>query len=103
MSYNNGTSFLFLNTVDIQSSEIVDKVNAILKAEKELKPYQLNWKDIQKQYHELGGGDIDEFSFNYVFGYHAIHRKLGNRTSKEAMYLEVRSYLLDFKLAKGII
>ncbi len=94
MTYYNGTRFKFLLKRDIQSKTI-QKILTILKSSKEYKPYLLDWDDIQKKYKQLGIGDIDEFSFNYAFGYHLIHQKLENRVSKEAMYLEIRAHLLD--------
>lgn len=41
--------------------------------------------------------DINEFSMNYSFGYHFLH-KIDNMNSKEAMYLEIKDYLNSLKM-----
>ncbi|WP_299220977.1 hypothetical protein [uncultured Aquimarina sp.] len=69
------------------------------------KLYTINYSNIErrfaeeienyKSYPELI--NIEEFSMNYSFGYH-YSNNIDDMYSKEAMYIEVKSYLNNLKM-----
>lgn len=93
----NGTRFGFINAVGEKFDNLAQKANHILLGINESKAYLMRYEEIKEEYRELcKNGDIDEFSSSYAFKYH-IGRKFDSPESREAMYLEVRQYLLNLR------
>ena len=87
----------FLNATGKKLVKLSNRVNVILHAIKKEKPYDIDFIKVENDYRRLNHGCIDEFSLNYSFGWHAMHKKLNNMESKEALYLEVRNYLVNLE------
>ena len=81
--------FRFLRAKGSKLSKMWDKVNLIMEALVDAKPYRLDWDHVLSEYDKLGVGDIAEFASSYSFAWHAMNGKLNDDASKQAMYLEI--------------
>jgi len=85
--------------------ETAKKINHTIKCFKN-KPFTINYSNVLTRYHEEIKNykkhpellDIDEFSMNYSFGYHFCNN-IDDMTSKQAMFVEVKSFLQNIKIA----
>ncbi|MDY8136974.1 hypothetical protein [Aquimarina sp. 2201CG5-10] len=97
--------FSFLKGTWNQLKKINNKVHQLIKGIHNDKPYAINYSNLRKRFTEEIENyknhpeliDIDEFSMNYTFGYH-YSNNIDNVFSKEAMYIEVKSYLKTIKV-----
>lgn len=101
--YSNGTEFCFIRSYNDGLDETLKKLKAIQQGLIDRKPYTLDWADIIKRYGlHCHGGDIDEFSHCHVHSLSLLGNFSSDDAQKEAMYMEIRSGLLD-KRADGEI
>ncbi|SEM06653.1 hypothetical protein SAMN04487910_4031 [Aquimarina amphilecti] len=87
------------------SKEISIKDKPCIHSSNDYKLYAINYSNVEmrfaeelenyKNYPELI--DIDEFSMNYSFGYHS-YNNIDDLQSKEAMFIEVKSYLKNLRM-----
>lgn len=97
--------FSFLKGPRRQLRKLNNKVNQLIDNLNHNKIYVINYSNLTrrfieeienyKNYPELI--DIDEFSMNYSFGYHYCNN-IDDVNSKEAMFIEVKSYLKNLKI-----
>lgn len=90
---SDGTRFGFINRLQTGVGELLRKVNALLYQVADSKPYQLDYKEVEEKYYELGFGDIDEFASSYTFGWAMINDFVNDKVVKQAVYEEIRVYL----------
>lgn len=95
--------FSFLRGTRKQLEKLNKKVNQISD-----KLYAINYTNLKRRFIEEIENyknnpeliDINEFSMNYSFGYHSCNN-IDDMNSKEAMYIEVRSYLKNLSIIRG--
>ncbi|WP_109301697.1 hypothetical protein [Aquimarina sp. AU474] len=81
------------------------KVNQLIDNLNDNKLYAINYSNLKRRFIEEIENyknnpeliDIEEFSMNYSFGYHAFNN-IDDLLSKEAMFIEVKSYLRTLKI-----
>lgn len=81
--------FRFLRANGSKLSKMLNRVNIIMEALVDAKPYRLDWDHVLSEYDKLGVGDVVEFASSYSFAWHAMNGKLNDDASKQAMYLEI--------------
>ena len=92
---SDGTRFGFLNRASKGFNNVLQKVNMILHEVADSKPYTIDYQEVEKQYLELGYGDIDEFSSSYTLGWAMLNDFINDNVIKQAVYEEVRTYLWE--------
>ncbi|MGY3791768.1 hypothetical protein [uncultured Aquimarina sp.] len=96
--------FSFLKGTWKQIKKINDKVYQIIDGLDTHKLYAINYKNLKQRFAEELENyknhpeliDIEEFSANYVFGYHSSNN-IDSMYSKQAMFIEVKSYLNNMR------
>jgi hypothetical protein len=58
-------------------------------------PFQLNKGKLILDYRKHGRTGPEEFALNYSFGWHALHHKLDDTESKQALFLLVFECVLE--------
>ena len=81
--------FRFLRAKGSKRSKKRYRLNLIMEALVDAKPYRLDWDHVLSEYDKLGVGDVAEFASSYSFAWHAMNGKLNDDASKQAMYLEI--------------
>ncbi|GEM_PF-2576186 len=81
--------FGFLRVKGSLLDKSLQHVNSIIQNINDSKGYTMDWEHILSEYDKLGVGDVAEFASGYAFGWHAMHGKLSDDESKEAMYIEI--------------
>ncbi len=98
-------NFTFLKNGWQKLMELNNKVQGIIDNLEHTKLYNIDYTDILGRFTESVKNyknhpeliDIDEFSMNYVFGYHTVNG-IESKLSKEAMFIEVSDYLKTLKI-----
>ncbi|MBW1298522.1 hypothetical protein [Aquimarina litoralis] len=96
--------FSFLKGTWKQLKKINSKVNRIIEGLDTNKLYAINYSNLKQRFAEELENyknhpeliDIEEFSANYAFGYHSSNN-IDSMCSKQAMFIEVKSYLNNIK------
>lgn len=81
------------------------KVNQLIDNLNNDKLYSINYSNVKRRFIEEIENyknhpeliNIEEFSMNYSFGYHSCHN-IDDMSSKQAMFIEVKSYLSALKM-----
>ncbi len=102
---NTKEEFSFLIGSWKQLQKINEKVNQLVDNLNNTKLYAINYSNLKRRFTEEIENyknnpeliDIEEFSMNYSFGYHS-YNNIDDVYSKEAMYIEVKSYLRTLKM-----
>ncbi len=102
---NTREEFSFLKDHWRQLQKINNRVNQLIDDLNTNKLYAINYSNLKRRYTEEIENyknnpeliDIEEFSMNYSFGYHC-YNNIDDVYSKEAMYIEVKSYLKALKI-----
>ncbi len=97
--------FSFLKGTFKQLKKLNDKVNQLIDNLNNEKLYAINYSNLTRRFvEELENYkchpeliDIEEFSMNYSFGYHC-YNNIDDAHSKQAMFIEVKSYLKTIKV-----
>lgn len=92
--------FSFLKGTKKQLQKINNKVNQLIDDLNNNKSYVINYSNLKRRFVEEIENyknspeliNIEEFSMNYSFGYHC-YNNIDDMYSKEAMYIEIKSYL----------
>ncbi|TSE06706.1 hypothetical protein [Aquimarina algiphila] len=92
--------FSFLKDPWKQIQKINNRVGQLIDDLNTNKLYAINYSNLKRRFTEEIENyknnpeliDIEEFSMNYSFGYHC-YNNIDDVYSKEAMYIEVKSYL----------
>ncbi|PCE62641.1 hypothetical protein [Sediminicola luteus] len=58
-------------------------------------PFQLDKAALLAEYKNSGHMSAEEFSFNHAFAWHALHHKLDDTESKQALFLLVLECVLE--------
>jgi len=81
--------FSFLSKESSFFEQMTDKVNSILYGMISPKEYDIDWKNVVKDYLQHGVGDVPHFAFQYVFERSLVSKLNLSNEQKEAMYLEI--------------
>ncbi|WP_298504917.1 hypothetical protein [uncultured Maribacter sp.] len=104
--YDNGTKYNFVSNIGDKLGETLVTLNSVVFGIIELKPYNLEWNKILKEFNTYkniyGEVNIDTFAYDYVLGYSLINKFSTNKAIKEAMYLHLRAEL-NAKIANGVL
>lgn len=97
--------FSFLKGTWNQVKKLNHKVNQLIDNLNRDKLYVINYSNLKRRFKEEIENyknnpeliDIEEFSMNYSFGYHS-YNNIDNMYSKQAMFIEVKTYLNTIKV-----
>ncbi|MBC30747.1 MAG: hypothetical protein CMH48_07855 [Muricauda sp.] len=94
---SDGKRFGFIKVFTKRIDKLLQNVNVLVDEVNESKPYEIDFNVVEREYLNLGVGDIDEFSNNHAFSLSLLQGFSHDKEAQHACYETIRHYLWEKK------